>query len=81
MGCCGGNKNLKYEYDGKTKTIPMKQATTIDRFSQGANARRKTKQMIEQAAKEIAGKFKHWSSPQFRSAVSNHERQEADDRC
>lgn len=36
--CCGGTK-IKYDYNGKTNMIGVKEAKTLDRFSQGALAR------------------------------------------
>ena len=36
--CCGSG-NVKYEFEGKTRTVSKKDATTIERFSAGSSAR------------------------------------------
>jgi hypothetical protein len=36
-GCCGAP--VKYNFNGETRTIAAKDAQTLNRFSQGANAR------------------------------------------
>ena len=54
--CCGGTKELTYQYNGKLNKISGKNATTIDRFSQGAHARIACKHKKEELAKEIAGR-------------------------
>lgn len=51
--CCG-SKNIKYEHNGKVQKIGLKQAKTIDRFSQGASARIQVAKMKAQMAKDIA---------------------------
>ena len=36
--CCGP-KDIKYDFNGKTRMIDPKSAKTLDRFAQGASAR------------------------------------------
>ena len=44
MGCgCSNNKAINYEYKGVKRSIPGKQAHTLDRWSMGAIARFKVK--------------------------------------
>jgi len=31
--CCGGTKNIQYEYNGKNQVIRGDQAQTLERFS------------------------------------------------
>lgn len=50
--CC--TSNLTYKHDGKLHQIPIKDAVTIERYAQGANARIKTFNMKKNYAKEIA---------------------------
>ena len=52
--CCGGPANLTYQHNGKLQKIPVKDATTINRFAAGATARIHTKHKKEELAKEIA---------------------------
>ena len=47
-------KNIQYNYNGKNHLIRSDQAETLDRFSQGANARIQTNKMKIELAKEIA---------------------------
>jgi hypothetical protein len=54
--CCGGTK-IKYEHNGKTHMIGLKQAATIDRFCKGASARIKTNRLKVELAKSIAGTY------------------------
>ena len=57
MGCCG-NSNLKYtDKTGQVRTMPLKDAKTIDRFKQGASARIKVKKMKTENARNIASKY------------------------
>ncbi len=50
--CC--SSKLTYKHDGKLHQIPIKDAITIDRYSQGANARIQTFNLKKNYAKEIA---------------------------
>ena len=53
--CCGA-KDVKYEFEGKTRTVSRKDATTIERFSAGSSARIQTKKLKENFAREITCK-------------------------
>ena len=55
--CCGGTKNIQYKHDGKVRIINTKQCVTLDRFGQGAIARRQTQILKIKLAKDIAGKY------------------------
>ena len=56
MGCCG-NSNIKYtDRNGAVRTMPMKDAQTIDKFKVGAVSRIKVKKMITENARNIARK-------------------------
>ena len=39
MGCKGSKPNIEYNYHGKTRKIPLKDAGTLERWSYGAKAR------------------------------------------
>lgn len=51
--CCG-SKNVKYEYEGKTKKMSIKSANTIERYAQGAAARNQVSKLKTQMAQDIA---------------------------
>ena len=39
MGCGGSKANVEYNYHGKTRKIPLKDAGTLEKWSYGAKAR------------------------------------------
>jgi len=52
--CCGASKSYEYKHGGKVHKIGEKHVETIDRFGQGATARRQVQQMKVKLAKDIA---------------------------
>jgi hypothetical protein len=58
MGC-GGSKNIKYTHNSKIRTINVKQAKTLDRWSLGAYARIKVIKMKRDLMSEITSKYNY----------------------
>lgn len=55
MGCnCASNK---YQFDGKTKVISIKDTHKINQLGKSSVAKRKVQNMVIQCARQIAGKF------------------------
>lgn len=53
MGCCSNSSSAKYDYDMKSRTISKKNIDTLEKYGQGAAARNYTKNMKQEAIKEI----------------------------
>ena len=56
MGCCNNASSAKYDFDKKTRTISRKNIDTLDKYSQGAAARRYTNKMKLDVIREITRK-------------------------
>ena len=56
MGC-KGSKNVKYDFKDSKRSIPIKHAKTLDRWSLGAHARIKVMKMKRDEIKKIIGKL------------------------